>query len=384
MKAVILAAGLGTRLRPWTLTTAKAALPFCNVPLLGYSVHLLESLGIQDWVCNLHHLPETVEASLQKLKLPHQHVLFSRESPKILGSGGALWQMQDKLQGADDILLINADTVFFPGAATTLTDFVRVHREEGALATLLTIDHPDVGQGFGGVYCRPEPLSVLGMGAAPAHSSAIADVRNSPGESGGGDEMTVYDTVRFSKSSIANLVGLHFTGIAILSHRLLAKLPQGESNLLYDVLQQAIAEGERVVSVKSQNSLWYETGDPNSYIRSTKAALSLLRSPNNFVGQFFQQVLHRCDPGWDNIKIDSVYSHQAITEDLQVDSAGITLIGANFKFNQRCRLRGFNVLHRHTHLEGDTQLEDCVSVAPCRIGAGIHQGQIFPFTPVIR
>ncbi|MEK6556075.1 MAG: sugar phosphate nucleotidyltransferase, partial [Bdellovibrionota bacterium] len=94
MKAMILTAGLGTRFRPHTDKLAKPALPFLNIPLMGYSLFHLESLGIKDLVLNLHHLPQTIRAvaaqcttqgSLSSNSNPPYKIHFSDETSMILG-----------------------------------------------------------------------------------------------------------------------------------------------------------------------------------------------------------------------------------------------------------------------------------------------------------
>ena len=64
MKAMILAAGYGTRLRPLTYAVPKPMVPICNRPLLGYAVERFLSIGVKEIVVNLHHLPEVIERYL--------------------------------------------------------------------------------------------------------------------------------------------------------------------------------------------------------------------------------------------------------------------------------------------------------------------------------
>ena len=64
MKAMVLAAGLGLRMRPLTLLRAKPALPVLNRPLLHWTMESLARAGVRDVVVNLHHLPETVQAAI--------------------------------------------------------------------------------------------------------------------------------------------------------------------------------------------------------------------------------------------------------------------------------------------------------------------------------
>ena len=85
---MILAAGLGTRLQPYTNKLAKPVFPFLNLPMLCYPLYYLEKSEIKNLVVNTHHLPETVkEKVLKETKDQNYNVSFSDESPDILGTG---------------------------------------------------------------------------------------------------------------------------------------------------------------------------------------------------------------------------------------------------------------------------------------------------------
>src|SRR5919112_870759 len=89
MRAMILAAGYGTRLWPLTIDRAKPAIPFMNRPLVGYVAEYLAGYGFDDVVVNLHHRPESVREALgdgSKFGVRLHYV----EEPVILGTSGAL------------------------------------------------------------------------------------------------------------------------------------------------------------------------------------------------------------------------------------------------------------------------------------------------------
>ena len=71
MKVMILAAGLGTRLIPHTLTTPKAAMPFLNTPLAAYGLELIAPIKPKGLVVNTYHLPELVEKLFANASYPH-------------------------------------------------------------------------------------------------------------------------------------------------------------------------------------------------------------------------------------------------------------------------------------------------------------------------
>ena len=124
MRAMLLSAGLGTRLRPVTNALAKPAVPFLGVPLMYWSLEFLKELKPDRVVANLHYLPDTLRSLAPKLA--PLEVRFTHEKGKPLGSGGALWFAKKELDGAETILVANADKhklpVHFIGVGEQLED----------------------------------------------------------------------------------------------------------------------------------------------------------------------------------------------------------------------------------------------------------------------
>ena len=133
MKAFLLAAGLGTRLRPLTATTPKCLLPIGDRPLLDIWLDALAKVGVDEVLINLHHLADQVRAHVA-----HRPGVRLFEEPRLLGSAGTLLANRDWITGDDMFLAINADN---------LTDFdlgllVDAHRRGGAIATLSVFQAP--------------------------------------------------------------------------------------------------------------------------------------------------------------------------------------------------------------------------------------------------
>src|SRR5437764_532988 len=89
MKAVILAAGFGTRLWPLTEDRTKPAIPFLNRPLIAYAVDYLAAHGIRDIIVNLHHQPESIRRALGDGSALGVRLHYSFEE-EILGTSGAI------------------------------------------------------------------------------------------------------------------------------------------------------------------------------------------------------------------------------------------------------------------------------------------------------
>lgn len=141
MKAVLLAAGLGTRLRPITDATPKCMLLIDDRPLLDIWLDELDRAGADEVLVNLHHLPSVVSEHLAaRITPPTVRTFFE---PELLGSAGTLLANRDWLDG---------DELFLACYADNLTDFdvrtlVDQHRHDGGLATLAVFrsDRPWAG-----------------------------------------------------------------------------------------------------------------------------------------------------------------------------------------------------------------------------------------------
>ena len=137
MKAILLAAGLGTRLRPITDTVPKCLVSIDGTPLLDLWMEALASAGVSEVLVNLHHLPEQVERHLARR--PQPVAVRTVFEPTLLGSAGTLLRNRDFVAGEDLFLAVNADN---------LTDFdlrllVEAHRCGSAPATLALFRAPD-------------------------------------------------------------------------------------------------------------------------------------------------------------------------------------------------------------------------------------------------
>jgi NDP-sugar pyrophosphorylase family protein len=134
MKAMILAAGLGTRLRPLTEDRPKALVEVGGRTLLEITLRRLRSFGIQDVILNVHHFADMVVAYLKANGDFGMRIAISRED-QLLDTGGGLKKAADFfLQGDGDepFLLHNVDVL----SAVDLAKMVKFHREQNALATL--------------------------------------------------------------------------------------------------------------------------------------------------------------------------------------------------------------------------------------------------------
>ena len=138
MKAIVLAAGFGTRLRPLTNNTPKPLLPVGDRPLIQYSLLLLKKYGITEVVINLHHQGKKIEQMLGDGRTLGMQILYSEE-PEILGTGGGMKKASQFLSGGT-FIAINGDIL----VDINLDKVLEFHRWKRSVATMVLREDPDV------------------------------------------------------------------------------------------------------------------------------------------------------------------------------------------------------------------------------------------------
>lgn len=158
MKAMILAAGRGERLRPLTLTTPKPILPVGGVPIIHRTITLLKKYGFNDIVINLHHLGEQIERSLGDGSTFGVNIKYSWEK-ELLGTGGGIKAAQHLL-GNEPFLVVNSDILI----DINLLDLVNFHRHTRGAATLVVRDDPTLpGHGAIKIDDKHRIRDILGL-----------------------------------------------------------------------------------------------------------------------------------------------------------------------------------------------------------------------------
>jgi MurNAc alpha-1-phosphate uridylyltransferase len=145
---MIMAAGLGTRLRPFTLDSPKPLLPLLGVPLLQYSLDALwgAQVGITRVVVNHSHLSEKLKAGVQTLQPRSMEIRLSDESGLLMGSAGGLRKALSLLGERDPFLLLNGDVI----CGIDINELLRAHcrlREAHGVVMTLAIHRCSPGQG---------------------------------------------------------------------------------------------------------------------------------------------------------------------------------------------------------------------------------------------
>lgn len=228
MKAMILAAGYGTRLRPVTYTLPKPAVPLCGQPLVAWAIESLLAYGISDFIVNLHHLPEPIERFLHA-RFPDARFAFSSE-PEILGTGGGVRKVRTLLERDAEFFLVNGDTIQFPPY-----EALRAARNDALAA--LTLRHPPPGDRFTPVYFDEHRVTGFGRGTSEA---------------------------------------LMFSGTHLISSRIFDYLPDKDfSGIVDEVYQPLIDSGRETIAGVVDDGLWFDIGTPQRYAAASRTLLGL-------------------------------------------------------------------------------------------------------------
>lgn len=224
MKAFVLAAGLGTRLKPLTDTKPKCLVPVGGMPLLEITLRRLARFGVRTAVVNVHHHAVQVDDFLRS-KGPELglRVEVSQEDP-VLETGGGLKKAAPMLRGEGPVIVCNSDIV----TDLDLSALVATHQGSGALATLAVLDRPS------GRKLSFKDGRLVGHITGP-------------------------ELAEFAPQ--AGLELLAFSGIHVCSEDLLDRISEGGAFSLTKVWLRLVAEGERIAPFRHDGGLWADVGD---------------------------------------------------------------------------------------------------------------------------
>jgi mannose-1-phosphate guanylyltransferase len=236
LAAMVLCAGLGTRLRPLTDQLPKPAVPLCDVPLLAWTLALLRGAGVRRAVVNTHHLPREMAAAAGAAGRSLGMAVEISHEPVIAGTGGALREARALLAEADPLVLVNGDVLFDVDLGAALA----AHRSTRALATMVLLPMP------------------AGARYASVEVDAGGAVRRIAGAFGpGGGALTPW----------------HFSGVHLLAPELLDHVPAEpfEADVNRHVYPPLMAGGR--IRAYLAAGYWNDLGTPARYLEAVRDAL---------------------------------------------------------------------------------------------------------------
>lgn len=229
MRAMILCAGLGTRLRPLTNRWPKPAMPLLGQPLLRYNLAVLYRAGVRAVGINTHHLPEVMRACAESECARLGISFTSVHEPVIQGTGGGIRGLRRFLED-DHFVVFNGDILF----ALDLEPVIRGHRESGAGSTMVLLPMPE-GEKF-----------------AAVELDAQQRVRRIAKHGPGGERLTPW----------------HFSGVHVMSPAVFDFMsPDGEEDINRAVYIRMIEAGLSVRGAVPQSATyWSDLGTPARYL----------------------------------------------------------------------------------------------------------------------
>ena len=225
--AMVMAAGLGTRMRPLTETVPKPLIEVSGKPLIDHVLERLAAAGVRRVIANVHYLPDQIETHLRD----HPHgldIAISDERNLLLETGGGLVKAAPLID-CDPFFAVNSDNLWIDGPVDTVK-LLASHWDDARMDAVLLL--------------VPQARAFNHGGLGDFHMGRNGKLR------------------RRDKKRVAPFV---FTGVQMLSKRLLRDAPQGpfSTNLLWD---RAIAEGRCFGAV--HQGLWFDVGTPQSIART--------------------------------------------------------------------------------------------------------------------
>jgi NDP-sugar pyrophosphorylase family protein len=228
--AVVLSAGLGTRMRPMTKTTPKVLFEVGGEPLLFHTLRLLSSHGVRRVCINTHHLGERIRAAAGFGDAFGVDVVYSHE-PVLLGSAGAVRALREFLPGRFAVLYGDVLT------DVDLAELDRFHERSGATMTLALTHAEDPTRC--GVVETASDGRVTGFVEKPRRARSDADVN---------------------------------AGVYVCEPRVLDFIPEGVSDFGSDVIPALVDAGEAVYGMRT-NAYFQDIGTPEGY-RLARESLS--------------------------------------------------------------------------------------------------------------
>jgi len=240
-RAFVLAAGLGTRLRPLTDLYPKPAVPFLGAPLLRRTFAVLARAGVERIALNTHHLPGAMSRVAQEEGARRALAITTVHEPVIQGTGGGLRGLARALPGDDVVVAWNGDILFSPDLGRLL----QTHQSAGAAATLVLLRMP------------------------PGRSYGVVEIDG---------EGRVHRIGRPGAALEAGHTEWHFSGVHLLSPAVFAAMrSEGPEDINHDVYPRLFGAGAvRGIVVDAP---WSDLGSPATYL-DAQSDLLLGRVPD--------------------------------------------------------------------------------------------------------
>jgi NDP-sugar pyrophosphorylase family protein len=234
MKAMIFAAGLGTRLKPLTNNMPKALVEVNGKPMLEILISKLKMYGFNEFVINVHHFADQIITYLNNNNNFGSKIVISDESNELLDTGGGILKAKEYLLGSDSFLVVNVDIL----TDINLDDLINEHYKNKALATL-SVRHPNSDRLLkfddANYLCRWENIQT--------------------------------NEIKQARDPIGSLNAYSFNGIHVIQSTIFERITETGKFSIID-LYLRLAKKTQISAYQSNYTYWFDLGKPENIIQA--------------------------------------------------------------------------------------------------------------------
>jgi len=328
VKAIIIAGGLGTRLRPLTYNIPKPIVPLANKPFVFHQIELLKRFGITEIILNLHYLSDNIRNIFDDGKRLGVKVYYSVED-KPLGTAGAV-KNAEKYFDDGPMLVFNGDIL----TDMNLERAIKFHQEKKAKVTiaLTTVEDPTIY----GLVITDENGRVLEFREKPSWEHVTANTINA--------------------------------GVYIVEPSIFKLVPKGKEYSFERQLYPALLEkGEKIYGYKT-DAYWMDIGDPEKYLKAHRDILRgdvLANIPGNKISAniWVEEDVNISDSA--KVRGPALLgAHSVIAEDVILDE--FVVLGSGVTIGKGSKLKNC-VIHPKTIIGENVKIDGCIIGSSCTI-----------------
>lgn len=327
MKAMILAAGKGERLKPITENVPKPLFPVANIPIIRYNIEFLKSHGVKEFIINLYHLPTLIEQVLGDGSILGVKITYSFEE-ELWGTAGGLKLVESFFADDEMFILMNADNL----VDFDLSEAIHFHKRHNADATMVLTKNADI-KTYGAVEID-ETMNVRNIGGR------LDDIRESP------------------------RTAAVFSGIHILSPKVFEYIPPNINSCINAyAYPKMIKNGERVKGFIT-DGLWYDVGVPAKYYKTNVALLKRKIRLSYFDPfEYFQ-----LKPEKEKTELACLGDNVELGEDIRFHPPFV--VGHNVRIGDSTTIGPYAIIGDGTHISKASTIRDAIIFAGQKIQAG--------------
>ncbi len=315
----VLAAGLGTRLRPLTEHLPKPLVPIGLKPLITFAFdHLIADLGVEEFIVNTHHCAEAYAEHFSSAEYRGRPLRF-RHEPVLLDSAGGIKNIADLLRpGGETLMVYNGDILTDSPLASALAQ----HRAAGNEVTII------LRSGDGPKHIAWDPVS-----------GRVLDIRNRLG----------------TGSPARHALSCGY----LIEPTFLERIPAGQPASVIPLFLDMIRRGEPIGGALADAGQWRELGTRGEYLRAHRE----LHADSSF------PCYGAPDPGWR----EWIHPTARVAPDAEL--RGACVVGAGARVGEGAFLEN-TILWRDAEIASRARLKDCI-VRASRSASGVSEGQVF-------